>query len=371
MTTLTGAGDWKIPKPQVAAMLDHSRRLMELVLKLDDIARPLGLQVGWARAVGDAEPGYYTLADQPFPMSVEAMIFGFACPEGVVRRRWADADAGVAISMNSASNILNTSDVVIRGQPVYALDLDLGEFRGHRLFMPATASLADVGHYTRRVLVTRPGRSPFTRVTKGEFFDYLAAELDKNEGPETARAASTVTVRPKAEQEDAIKRHIKEIEGYNISDAAKQARIKRVLADAKSDEQLREEAIAGSTARFAKMRTRLAQMRSGLTAAQLQEPASIQAGTSTFYALLGNEDWSFVSPLVDTSCQAGCRFGQYLVTLNRDYFDWSLPRTAPQLYVVTLTTLGLPDERAPSWRRIRKDALEKIDRDALAAMLPK
>jgi hypothetical protein len=112
-------------------------------------------------------------------------------------------------------------------------------------------------------------------------------------------------------------------------------------------------------------------MRSGLTPGQLQEPASIQAGTSTFYTLLQNEEWSFVNPVIDTSCYPGCRFGQYLVTLNRDYFEWSLPRAAPQLYVVRVDTLGLPEQQAPSWRRLRDEALAKIDLDALAATLPK
>jgi hypothetical protein len=371
MTTLTGAQDWKISKPQIAAMIEHSRRLMDVILKIEEIAKPVGLQVGWARAVGDAEPGHFTLADQPYPLGVEAMIFGFTCSEGVVSRRWTHADAGVSISMNSAAEILNNTDATVRGQPVYALNLDLGAFRGHRLFMPATASPKDRAYYTRFVLVTRPGRSPFTYVTKGEFFDYLAAELNRNEAPETARAATTVTVRPKAEQEAAVQRRIKEIEGYNISESAKQARIKRVLADAKSDEQLKEEAVARSTASFAKMRARLLAMRSGLSAAQLLEPASIQAGTSTFYALLANEDWSFVNPVIDTSCYPGCTFGQYLVTLNRDYFDWSLPRTAPQLYVVRLGTLGLPEQNAPSWRRIRDEALAKLDFGTLASLLPR
>ena len=371
MTTLTGSQDWKISKPQIATMIEHSRKLMDVVLKIEEIAKPVGFQVGWARAVGDAEPGHFTLVDQPYPLRVEAMIFGFACPGGIVKRRWTDADAGVSISMNSAVELLNATNATIRGQPVYALNLDLGTFRGHRLFMPATASPKDRAYYTRFALVARPGRSPFTYVTKGEFFDHLAGELDKNEPIETARAASAVRVRPKAEQEEAIKRRIKEIEGYNISESARQARIKRVLADAKSDEQLRDEAVARSTASFANMRARLQAMRSGLSAAQLLEPASIQAGTSTHYALLESEAWYFVNPVIDTSCYPGCTFGQYLVTLNRDYFDWSLPRTAPQLYVVGVGTLGLPEERSPSWRRIRDEALARIGLDALAETLPK
>lgn len=367
-----GAEDWKIPRAQVATILGHSSRLMDLILKIEEIGRPKGLQVGWGRAVGSPGPGRLTLEDQPCPLEVEAMIFGFACPEGIVRRRWTDADGGISISVNSLFNILDNTGAVIGNRRVYALNSDLGEFRGHRLFMPASTDLRDRAAYERSVLVARPGRLPFTYVTRGEFLDYLASELAKNEAKETARAASTVKVRPREEQEAAIKRRIKEIEGYNISESAKQARIRRVLADARSDAQARETAAAAATAHFARMRERLDAIRVGFTQEQLREPATIPAGTSTHFNILESRDWKFVSPVIDENCRPPqCRHGQYLVTLNGKYYDQRLPRTAPQVFVVTVAMRGYPEKMAPSVRGIRDGALEAFDFDALAAMLPK
>ncbi|MEW5900641.1 MAG: hypothetical protein AB1715_04170, partial [Acidobacteriota bacterium] len=296
-----------------------------------------------------------------------------ACLDGKVARRWTDADAGLSIDVNSLFDILDNTGATLNAKKVYMLHFDLGEYRGYRLFMPYTNNPKDQNRYKRSVLVTRPGRLPFTYVTRKEALDYLRAEVQKAAKAEAARAASTVSIRPKEEQEAAKKRRIEEIQGYSISESAKKARIDRFLADFKTDEQLRDEAVAKATAISEARRKRLDKVQGGYTDAQLQEPAVIPAQTGLHVTRLDSEDWGFVSSKIDLTedCYPRCKFGQYLVTLNENYYDTNLPPTAFQFFVFTVGSTGIPGDMCPDRRRIREETLSAFNFEALAAMLGK
>ncbi len=372
-THTAGAQDWKIPPAQVQAMLGHARGLIDLLLRPDFIARPRGMQIGYYRAVGSPTPGTSTLDKQPYPLHVEAMIFSFGCAGGKVTRRWTDADAGLSIDTNSLFDILEHTGMTLDGRKVYKLHLDLGEHRGHRLFMPPVTQPLDASRVQRSVLVAREGRLPFAHVSRKQVLDYLRAQVESASKVETERAASTVTIRPREEQEAEKERRIAEIQSYAISDSAKKARIERLLADHKTDEQRRDEAVARQSGLFAARLKRLDTIQSGYTAAQFQEPAVVPGPSDVSYSVLDRDDWNFVSPAVDLSvdCYPRCRYGQYLVTLDDGYYDPSLPRSAPQVFVVTLGWRDDPKSVRPSKARLRDESLALFDFAALEAMLRK
>jgi len=378
MVTQTGGAEgWKISKAQVSTIVSQANKLADIILALDYLRNPVGMQVGYYRAIGTPGPAFRggpgSLEGQPFPLHVEAMIFSFWCINGKVGRRWTDADMGVSIDVNTMFNILDNTTAVIDGKRLYMLKFDLGTFRGHKLFMPYTNQPRDETHYQRSVLIARPDKLPYTHITRRQLLDYMEAEMEKAAPIEAARAASTGQVRPKEEQEAGIKKRIEEIKSYNIGEAAKKARIDRVLADFKTDEQLRDEAVARSKAEFDAMRKRLKELRSKYSEAQLQEPAVVPAQTGVYYNHLTDASWDFADPKIDLNddCYPRCKFGQYVVTPNEDYFDKSLPRTSFQYFVVTLSAPGDPAKMSPSQLRIRKETLESLDFGALEAMLRK
>ena len=309
-----GARDWKIPAKELSAITAQARGLVELLSRLDFVAHPKGMQVGHYRAIGTPTPGTSTLEKQPYPRHVEAMFFPFVCVDGTVKRRWTDADVGLSIDVNTLFSVLDNTQMTLNGKPVYELHLDLGEYRGHRLFMPPTSQPRDPSGFDRSVLVARPGRLPFAYVTRQQLLDYWAAEMDRASGAQPGMA----------------------------------------------------------NAPFVARRKRLDALRARYTAGQLREPAVIPARSSTFWGALDAEGWDFVSPTVDPSadCAPRCRFGQYLVTLDADYFDPTMPASSPQFFVVTIGWMGTPDD-SPTKKRIRDESLASFDFDAFAAMMRK
>lgn len=370
----SGTQGWKMAPAQVTTVTTQAKALLDLLKRFDFVTDPVGMQVGVYRAIGTPAPGTFTLEEQPYPIHAEAMFFPFVCRNGTIARRWTDASGGLSVDVNSLFEILDKTGETINGREVYALHPDLGEYRGHRMFMPYSWAIANqpraktAGSYDRSVLVARQGALPFTHVTRKELVDQWRATTQAKLPVEVSRAMTYATIRPPEEQEAEKRRGLEAIQKLNISEASKQTRTARFLTDYRTDEQRRDETVAKVKATFEATLKTVDDVERRYDAAALGAPAVIPAGSSA-----SSPTTLDTNPAVDltTDCYPKCAaLGQYLVTINEAYYDKRLPKTAVQFFVVNLGWAAGANGNA-MWLRLKDEGLAKFDFDALVAMLGK
>lgn len=361
----SGAGEYNLAKGELATILTRMDFFGALIEKA---VMPIkGVTGSWSRIVGYSP----ILEGGSVVQQVSGKVSMRICKDGAFK---ADHPAGrPTISVNWLWNTLENSSIEGGGRQYYFLNYPIGEVRGYPLTeRPYGAAWGGDVHLLRRsVLVTKPGRLPFRYVTRREYLAIARGVTEESKAKAAAMWRSSRPVRPAAEQEAEKKRELEKIEREQNANRRRNL-LARYLAEYRTDEEKRAEAVSKSDADHDARLARIAEVERFYSPAQLDEPAILSQGGNP--ALI-NRTWTFSNDLkTDRNhlCTWECTHGQHLVVIDESYFDRKLPRGAPQLFEVIFEwdTRVQDQYRDPIAEAVRDAYFAGLDFDALAALLP-
>lgn len=239
--------------------------------------------------------------------------------------------------------------VELDGLQAYALAPRVGSWDGydlHDLTAPEEPKIEE-----RVVLITRAGESPYRPVSKKAFLLANRTRITQLQQDDVAVARSSVEIRPVAEQEAEKQYYLDELEKYYTGDAL-QAHRNRLLADWRTDEQKRDEAIGTARQTYQPLLDTIARLLAEDEAA-LSEAAVIRNRSWSLYDLASE-------PLFVPEDQ-----GFTVITLDPAYFEAPSDPTRPQFMAVYWSW----DIDQPFAEHFAAQFRQNLDVAALAALL--
>lgn len=170
-------------------------------------------------------------------------------------------------------------------------------------------------------LITYPDKLPYMPVSRKEYLETMRTKIqkDKDETLKNMKVEIYYPIRTKAEQEAALQKKLDEIDKGGFGEDATKARKNRILKDYKTDEQIREEAIEKTTKYYTNSLDTIDNELKNSSENELQQQAIVK----------GNYTYEFSGFATEND-----RDTQYVIQLNKSYFDSKLPRSAPQFITV-------------------------------------
>ena len=356
----------KVEWPALAKRMDVYAGILHQAL-----GQQRGYEATWHRSVGgDFFKG------GPAKIEVEAPLFRYYCDRSALKLNDEYSDL-VSIQANGVWHMAGPeAGYVIGDKHAYRLGSPIGEIRGFPVFEADWHGTPP--QITWVVLVAKPGKSPFTYITRKELLDHLKTLNEKNRTENLKLADNVNAIRPQAAQD---KDRGKELALFLKGAKDEQQRRKwteRFNNDYRTDEQKREEARKKFNLIHDKIRARLDTVAARYTPELLGQTA-ITGINYTNYS--PDEKFDFIptkQEVCGKSTACGEHHGTPLAVPNRDYFDPALPKSAPQFFAVTFTWKTHVVKRdgkyvveEPKWEKIRDDFFARLDFDRLVSLLGK
>jgi hypothetical protein len=338
--------DQSFPKnqfPQVNSHIDKIQKLLQAAYP-----DPKGIEAGWYRSIsGDA-----AVKAGPVPYALDALFLAYYC-NTYEKKIEPGGETGTWFYV--WANQLNSwfaeyiKYYIIQKQPVYLLNKKAGVLNGYPVYEGIYNGTSNTGtRYSRAVIMTRDGQSPYLPVTQKQF---LKAFLNYNEKkfPKTLEFQKNRTVKTDEEEEAEKKKNLEIIE--RVTPADKLARAKdNYLRNYVTSKQRKEATIAQTIKSYEADMKPARDLLADSLKTDLEQPAILDFNNLLTFKEFSTED----------------KGGRQLVRLNPDYFNMALPRYVPQLLIVYWSW----DDTKPTnyWRtRIEKN----FDFNALKEMIDK
>ena len=204
----------------------------------------------------------------------------------------------------------------VQKQPVYLLTKRVGEIHGFPVYEGIHNGTSNTGTtYSRAVILTRPGSSPYVPVTRKQYLQ-LFIKLKEKSRAEQKQIIEKRTERTAAEQESAKKTGLE-----NALKGASPNRIEdrreKYMKRYRTDKQLKEEDLLSLDKRYDDYIKAAQSILNNINETDAKMPAIVSTDyVSKFERFLSEEG------------------GQALVRLNPDYFNSKLPNYIPQFLIV-------------------------------------
>lgn len=296
---------------QVNSRIDKMQKLLQAAYP-----DPKGIEAGWYRSIsGDA-----LVKGGPVPYELTALFLVYFCNTNINKIEPEDeTDTWFYVWANQLNWFAEyVKYYVIQNQPVYLLTPKVGEFNGYPLYKGIHNTSSNTGiKYSRTLIITRNGQSPYVPVTKKQF---LKAFLNRNEKrfPKTLAALERNIIVKTDEQEEANKKkQLEKIERTTARDRIAKAR-DYFLRTYVTEKQQKEEWIAKIKREYEEDMKPAQNLLANSPEEELEQPAILD-----FTNLLEFKEFSTEE-----------KGGLQLVRLNPDYFDSKLPRYVPQFLIV-------------------------------------
>jgi hypothetical protein len=342
---------WTAPAKEAANDLNDPviARIAQMGKPLLDTYDPRGTHPSWypwtfSGTAGTTKPSayqfvamfmYYYCGRPPFPMarSTETGIWFYV---NANHFSWFFDDIETSIWSVAA------------GEQVHVLTRKAGELHGYQTYEGLHNRRSNVGtFYSRTLLLSRAGESPFVPVTRRELLTGMTSWLEKTKAKQMAGIRASARIRPDSEQQRSKQIGLESID-RNIRASNRDAHKARFLANWKTDQQMLDSNVMMVGRYYDDRLTKTRKLMASLSDAELQRPA-----------LVGNQ-----APDNFDSFPTEEDGGRMLVRENSGYFHPGLPRHARQFLVVywqwDSTQVG---------RDVRDQVESKLDFKALQAMI--
>ena len=310
--------DQSFPKnqyPQVISRIDKMQKLLQAAYP-----QPNGMEAGWYHSIS----GNAAVKTGPVPYALDALFLAYHCSyekkiESESETRGGETGTWFYVWANQLNNWFADyiKFYIIQKQPVYLLNKKIGALNGYPLYEGILNGTSNTGtSYSRAVIITRTGQSPYLPVTQKQF---LKAFLNYNEKkfPKALAFETNRTVKTDAQEEEAKKGGLEYIaKGYKAD--AVERRKADYLKNYKTDQQRKEANIAQMKKTYEDGMKPARDLLADSLKADLEQPAILD-----FNNLLTFKEF--------TTEEKG---GQQLVRLNPNYFNMTLPRYVPQFLIV-------------------------------------
>ncbi len=298
--------------PQVNSRIDKMQKLLQAAYP-----EPKGMEAGWYRSIsGNAE-----VKSGPVPYALDVLFLAYHCNnEKKIESESETREGETGTWFYIWANQLNSwfaeyiKIYIIQKQPVYLLPKKTGVLNGYPLYEGNYNRTGE--RYSRAIILTRIGQSPYLPVTQKQF---LKAFLNYN-GKKNQKALDfeiNRTVKTDEEEETNKKENLKIIERVTPADKLAQAK-DNFLRNYVTSRQQKEADIAQMKKRYEEeMKPAQDQLADSLKA-DLEQPAILDFDNLLTFKEFSTEE----------------KGGRQLVRLNPDYFDMTLPKYVPQLFIV-------------------------------------
>ena len=298
--------------PQVNGRIDKMQKLLQAAYP-----EPKGMEAGWYRSIA----GHPAVKVGPVPYALEALFLAYHCSneekiESESETRGGETGTWLYVWANQLHNWFAEyiKIYVIQKQPVYLLPKKTGTLNGYPLY---EGNYNRTGQrYSRAIILTRTGQSPYLPVTKKQF---LKAFLNYNEKQNLKSLAflENKTVKTDEEEEADKKKNLEIIE--RVTPAYKLSRVKdNFLRNYVTSRQQKEATIADTNKIYEEDMKPARDLLANSPDQELEQPAILD-----FDNLLEFKEFSTEE-----------KGGRQLVRLNPGYFDMTLPKYVPQLFIV-------------------------------------
>ena len=345
-------GKW-VKRPDANMKAGNQAQVINRVDKMQQLLQaaypdPKGIVAGWYRSMG----GYNSLVNSNADSYVLNALFKAYYCNSNVNKLLLGGETGTwfYVWVNKFSWFVQPVDYfTVKQQPVYLLTPKVGEFNGYPLYNGIHNENSNTGiKYSRAIIITRDGQSPYTPVTKKQ---YLQAFLNYNEKKlpeELASLEKNTPVKTDEEEEANKKNQLEKIDKSTIPNKAKAKDY--FLRGYVTDKQRKEQWIAKTKERYETEMKPVKELLANSTEEELQQPAIIK-----FLDISSFKGFS-------TEAQGG----QQLVRLNPDYFDSNLPKYVPQFLIVYWRW-----DKGKAEENFKNELEANFDFNALKAMIDK
>ena len=304
--------DVNFPKSQFAQAnirIDKMQSLLQAAYPF-----PKGIEAGWYRGIS----GKALVKGGAVPYGLNAMLSPYFCNSN--KMQLAD-ESGTwlyvwANQFNWFAEYI--SEFLIKQQPVYLLTQRDGEINGFAVYKGQHNEHSNTGiKYSRAVIITRNGQSPYIPVTKKEYLKAFILFNGKKLPEALAGIEKGFIVKTDALEEDAKQKALESI-AKNYSANVVERRKTEFLKNYKTDKQQKEEWLAKTKKSYQDIMKPVQDILENSTDQDLEQPA-----------IIDNVDF-----LKFNGFSSEAKSGRQLVYLNPSYFNNALPKYIPQLLIV-------------------------------------
>lgn len=303
--------DQSFPKnqyPQVNSRIDKMQKLLQAAYP-----DPKGIEAEWYRSIS----GNPEVKAGLVPYALDALFLAYSCntyenkiePGG-------ETGTWFYVWANQLSSWFAEfiKYYIIQKQPVYLLNKKIGALNGYPLYEGNYNRTGE--RYSRAIILTRTRQSPYLPVTQKQF---LKAFLNYNEKkfPKTLAFQTNRTVLTDEEEEVQKKKNLETIE--RVTAPGKVAKAKDdFLRNYVTSWQRKEADIAQTKKRYEDDMKPARDLLADSLKTDLNQPAILDFDNLLTFKEFSTEE----------------KEGRQLVRLNPDYFDITLPKYVPQLFIV-------------------------------------
>ncbi len=310
--------------------------------------QPQGAESAWYGSMDN----YPLIPGGPIPFQFRSMHFTWFCNQNTQKLSLGGETNTCAYVF--ANNLWWFADYeksfIIQENPVYLLTKKVGEFKGYSLYAGSHSGTWNTGTaYSRTLIITRDGQSPYLPVTKKQFLKAYLNGIEKRM-PEQLAFVEKRKVRSDQEEADDKKKFLEYIEKSTRADKIEKAK-DSYLRNYKTDIQRREEDLDRLKKMYEKEMKPARDLLAAMTEAEGLQPAIVEGDYVSGFEKFSTD-------------QAG---GRMLVRLNPDYFNKKLPAYIPQFLIVYWRW---KDKEIPS-EYFKEQLQANLDLDALKQMVDK
>ena len=306
--------DESFPKNQFAQANDRIDKMQKLL----QAAYPdlKGIQAEWYRSIsGDA-----LMKGGPVPYELDALFLAYYC-NTYENKIEPGGETGTwfyvwANQLNWFAKYINI--YTIHKLPVYLLNKKIGALNGYPLYEGINNGTSNTGTvYSRAVMITRPGQSPYLPVTKKQFLKAFVNYHEKRNPKFIADLEKNTTVLTDEEEEAYKEKQLAKIEQVTPADKLSRAK-DNFLRNYVTSRQRKEASIAQSKKFYEEELKPARTLLADSLNTDLEQPAILDYNNLLEYKEFTTEKEG----------------GQQLVRLNPDYFNMTLQKYVPQLLIV-------------------------------------
>lgn len=355
-----------IPKSELPKLRAQMESYVEVLRRaLGDLN---GYHVRWYSSSG---PLLYRSG--PASYFLHAPMYPLECVNGLAKAG-TDEREHVSIEVNGMWHLYGGRHAPrVRGRNYQVIGSPLGEVRGFPVFETSWQGVPGAQRIRQVLLVHKPGKRPFRFATRKELLEALTAANEEARADSLAKYEKYYRIRPKAEQEQERAKELALFLKGARDEQQKQRWTERFDKDYRTDEQKHEEQIRKFNAVYDKNRAHFDKLLAAQTPAQLDEIAYADGFDA-------DDRFQFTPPKSAVCPKTECseHLGKPLAIPVRSYYDETLPRSSPQLILVSFELLATAVRRNgeyfvenPPLEKMRDEFFARLDFDRLVSMIGK
>ena len=295
---------------QVISRIDKMQKILQAAY-----TNPRGIEARWYRTMIN-DP---LIINGPLPYQLNVMFQIYYCLNENKIELGDETSTWMYVYANHFNWFMEYNhDFTVKKNPVYLLTKKVGEMQGYPVYEGIHNGTSNTGtRYSRAVILTRPGQSPYIPVTQKQ---YLKAFLLFNEKrlPETiAGIENGFKVKTDAQEQESKQKALESI-AKNTNVNAVERRKAEYLKNYKTDKQSKEDFIARVKKDYQDVINPVQDLLANSSEQEKGQPA-----------IVDNIDF-----LKFKGFSTEAKNGRQMVRLNPDYFDSKLPKYIPQFLIV-------------------------------------